>query len=109
MDVVKIMFRKSSWINLYNLLLQINDVEQHENLITVKHGLMGILLIVFLFVVCNVCWMLMWYWYSSSLNSIIRQQNEILQQQSEVFEQLLLVLKDKMIDCVDGVGTQCNI
>ncbi len=94
MDIFCAILKPSSWSNLYKHLKNINDVDEHDNIITIKHGLLGIVLIIFLFLICNICWMFMWFWYSSSLNQVIRQQNEILLQQSKVFESLLKVLSD---------------
>ena len=93
-DIIKEIIRPSSWKNLYNNLLKIDDVEQHDNLITIKHALFVIFLLIILFLICNFCWMFLWIWYSSSLNNIIYKQNEILQQQSQAFVQLLQFLQE---------------
>lgn len=111
-DIFKEIFKLSSWKKMFNLLLKIDDPEQHDNLITIKHALFVVFIVIILFLLTNICWMFIFYWYSSSLNNIIYQQNEILQQQTMVFSEILTFLQNNNnnvnesdIECIEGI---CN-
>lgn len=93
-DVIRAMFRWDSWRRFIDKLKRIDDVEEHDDLFTIKHGLMGLLILVLLLMVGNVCWMMMWFWQSCALNTILRQQNDIIEQRTQILMELMQLLND---------------
>ena len=58
-DVISAMFRLSSWQRLIEKLRRID--EEQNDLFTIKHGLMGLMIFVVVLMIGNVCWMMMWW------------------------------------------------
>eukprot|EP01083_Nonionella_stella_P053783 142138_1 len=82
MDIVRCAMDPSTWRQM-----------AQENELNMKHAIMVISVLVLLIVLFNIGWMLLWMWYSSSLNHVIAEQNKILQKQSQILEELLTLLK----------------
>ena len=96
-DLLRAMFRWSSWRRLIEKLKRIDDAEEHDHLFTVKHGLMGLVALILVLVLGNVCWMTLWFWQSAALNAILRQQNDIMEQQTRIFAELALLLNEQHV------------